>query len=173
MTVATGARIGAIVFVASILQVSVFSSFMVGAGPDVLLVVLVAIALLRGSMTGAVAGFCAGLIVDVATLGTLGVTSLVLTLVCFWVGRYGETTGQGRAHALIAATVAATIFAGLGGYALHLMLFEPVAPRVVLVAVSSAVLWNAVLAYPVFALVRRIVGQSERGTRAREVELLV
>ena len=45
--------------------------------------------------------------------------------------------------------------------------------RSVLLAVPSAVIWNALLAYPVFALVRRLVGSTERAERAREVELLV
>ena len=98
-------------FVVAILQVSAFSSVGIGGGgPDVLLVTLVSIALLRGAVTGAVAGFAAGLIVDVATLGTLGVTSLLLTLAGYWAGRYGETTGRSRAHAPLVATVAATVF---------------------------------------------------------------
>ena len=58
--------------------------------------ILVSVALLRGAVTGAVTGFFAGLIVDVATLGTLGLTALLLTLVGYWVGRYGETTGRAR-----------------------------------------------------------------------------
>ena len=71
-----------------------------GAEPDVLLVTIVCIALLRGSITGAVAGFAGGLLVDVTTLGTLGTTSLLLTLAGYWAGRYGETTGRGRPYAL-------------------------------------------------------------------------
>ena len=109
------------------------------------------------------AGFAAGLILDVATLGTLGVTSLLLTLAGYWAGRYGETTGRSRAHAPLVAAVAATVFIEVGGYALHSMLGEPVAARAVLVALPAAVLWNALLAYPVFALVRRL----RRHDRAR------
>ena len=66
--------------------------------PDLLLVMLVAVALLRGSMFGAIGGFFAGLLVDTASLGTLGLTSLVLTIAGYWIGRYGETTGRDRAH---------------------------------------------------------------------------
>ena len=33
------------------------------------------------------------------TLGTLGVTSILLTVAGYWAGRYGETTGRGRAYA--------------------------------------------------------------------------
>ena len=174
MSAAVGIRIALIVFVVTILQVSAFSSVTVaGGGFDVLLVTLVSIALLRGAVTGAVAGFAAGLIVDVTTLGTLGLTSLLLTLAGYWAGRYGETTGRSRAHAPLAATVAATVLVAFGGYGLQSMLGEPVAARVVLVALPATVLWNALLAYPVFGLVRRLVGTTEHAQRAREVELLV
>ena len=64
-----------------------------------MLVALLSIALLRGSVFGAVAGFGAGLLLDTATLGTLGFTSLLLTIAGFWIGRYGETTARDRFHA--------------------------------------------------------------------------
>ena len=58
MSPLAGIRIALVVFVVAILQVSAFSGFTVGrGGPDVLLVALVSIALLRGSVTGAIAGF--------------------------------------------------------------------------------------------------------------------
>ena len=174
MTPVVGLRIAATVFVVAILQVSAFSAITIaGAGPAVLLVTLVAIALLRGAITGAIVGFAAGLLVDVATLGTLGLTSLLLTLVGYWAGRYGETTGRGRVHAPLVATVAAAGFMELGGYGLHSMLGEPVAARTILVSLPATMLWSALLAYPVFSLVRRFVGTTERVERAREVELLV
>ena len=93
-------KVGVIVFLAAILQVSVFSSVDILRGtPDLLLVTLVAVALLRGSVVGAAAGFWGGLAIDTANLATLGLTSLLLTLVGYWVGRYGETTGHERTHA--------------------------------------------------------------------------
>jgi rod shape-determining protein MreD len=174
VTAAAGARIALIVFVVAILQVSAFSSITVGgAALDVLLVSLVSIALLRGAIAGAVAGFAAGLLVDVATLGTLGMTSLLLTLAGFWAGRYGETTGRGRPHAPLVAALAATAFVEIGGYLLDSLLGGPVAVRAALVALPAALVLNGLLAYPVFALVRRFAGASERLDRAREVELLV
>ena len=42
-----------------------------------------------------------------------------------------------------------------------------------LLALPAAVIWNGLLAYPVFGLVRRLVGTTERVERAREVELVV
>jgi rod shape-determining protein MreD len=171
---AVGIRVALIVFVVAILQVSAFSAVRVaGGGPDVLLVTLVSIALLRGAVTGAIVGFAAGLIVDVTTLGTLGLTSLLLTLAGYWAGRYGETTGRSRAYAPLVATVAATVLIELGGYGLHSMLGEPVSARAILVALPATVLCSALLAYPVFGLIRRLIGTTERVERAREVEILV
>ena len=93
------AKSGALVFVAAILQVSVFSDVTILNGtPDLLLVTIICIALLRGPVVGAAAGFWGGLLIDTANLGTLGVTSLLLTVAGYWIGRYGETTGQ-RPHA--------------------------------------------------------------------------
>ena len=174
MSLAAGVRVAAVVFVVAILQVSAFSSLTIrGGGPDVLLVTLVAIALLRGSVAGAVTGFCAGLLVDVTTLGTLGLTALLFTLVGYWGGRYGETTGRDRRHAPLLATLAATVFIGLGGYALQSMLGEAVSARAVLLALPAGLIWNALLCYPVLALMRRIVGAPPRTERVREVEILV
>jgi rod shape-determining protein MreD len=174
VTLGTGLRIGLLLFVVSILQVSAFSTVsLFGGGPNVLLVVLISIALLRGSLTGAVSGFAAGLIVDVSTLGTLGVTSLLLTLVGYWVGRYGETTGRGRPHALLASTVVASFLVELGGYGLYSMLGESVTPQAFLAALPASVVWNTVLAYPVFLATRWLVGETDRVDRVREIELLV
>ena len=174
MSPGVGVRVALVIFVVAILQVSAFSSLTIGgSGPDVLLVVLVSVSLLRGAVTGAVAGFFAGLIVDVATLGTLGLTALLLTLAGYWVGRYGETTGRARRHAPILAMLAATVFVGLGGYAVQSMLGESISARAVLLALPSALIWNAALVYPAFGLTRRIVGAPDRVERAREVELLV
>ena len=169
-----GVKIGVLLFLVAILQVSAFSSVRIGgAAPDVLLVTLVAVALLRGSITGAVAGFLTGLVVDITTLGTLGLTSLLLTLAGYWAGRYGETTGRGRVHAPLVATVVATVFVEIGGFCLDSLLGEPLDLRSALIALPAAVIWNALLAYPVFGLVRRLIGEPERVERAREVELLV
>jgi rod shape-determining protein MreD len=167
------ARIVAIITVAAILQVAALSSLrLFGGVPDLLLVVLVAIALARGSVAGAVAGFVGGLVVDVATLGTLGLVALLLTIAGYWAGRYGETTGRGRAHAPVIAVVGITVLFGVGAYALTFMFGEAVAARSALLPVLPAVLLNALIALPVYAVVRRLVGTDEQAERSREAQLL-
>src|SRR5207237_801282 len=68
------------------------------ATPDLLLVTLVGVSLLRGSLFGATGGFFARLVVDPADLGTLGLTSLLLPIAGYWIRRYGGTTGRHPAH---------------------------------------------------------------------------
>ena len=124
MTAAAWLRALAFVFVVALLQVVIVSSLVVAGGaPDLLLVVVVALGLLRGSTPGAVLGFAGGIVVDLVTLGTLGVTSLILTLAGFWAGRYGETTGRDRRVAVIAVGTI-TVLAGAFGYVLFLSLIH-------------------------------------------------
>jgi rod shape-determining protein MreD len=164
----------AVVFVAAFLQVVIVSSLVIADGaPDLLLVVVVALGLLRGSAPGAVLGFVGGLVVDVVTLGTLGVTSLILTLAGFWAGRYAETTGRGRRLAPLIAVGTITVLAGAFGYVLHYLLdAEVVAGTVLVTALVPAFFLNLLLALPVYVLVRRLVGEAQREL-APEVEVLV
>jgi rod shape-determining protein MreD len=168
-------RIAALVFVAALLQTSVFGSVdVLGGTPDVLLVTLISIALLRGSTAGAAAGFAGGLIVDVATLGTLGVTSLLLTVAGYWAGRYGETTGRDRAHAPLLAIVVITLLVGVGAYALHFLLGEDVSARQALVTTLIPGLgWNLIVGGPIYALCRWLLKPAAPPPRAHEVEVVV
>ena len=175
MTALDSLRAFAVVFVAALLQVVIVSSLVIAGGaPDLLLVVVVALGLLRGSVPGSVLGFVGGLVVDLVTLGTLGVTSLVLTLAGFWAGRYGETTGRDRRFAPIIAVGAITLLAGAFGYVLHYLLDEDVVARHALVtALAPAFVLNLLLALPVHRLVRRIVGEELSSEPSAEVEVLV
>jgi rod shape-determining protein MreD len=164
----------AVVFVAALVQVVIVSSILVSGGsPDLLLVVVVVLGLLRGSIPGAVLGFAGGVVVDVVTLGTLGVTSLVLTLAGFWAGRYGETTGRGRRLAPVIAVGAITLLAGAFGYLLQYLLDEEVvAQHALLTALAPAFVLNLVLVIPVHRLVRSIVGEELRAEPLPEVEVV-
>jgi rod shape-determining protein MreD len=174
MTATRWLRAGVVVFVAALLQVvSVSSLVIAGGSPDLLLVVVVALGLLRGSVPGAVLGFAGGVVVDLVTLGTLGVTSLILTLAGFWAGRYGETTGRDRRYAPVIAVGTITVLAGAFGYVLYYLLDEEVvAAHALVTALAPAFVWNVVLALPTHRLVRAIVGEGEREELAPEVEVL-
>jgi rod shape-determining protein MreD len=162
-----GLKVGALVFVAAILEVSVFSDVRILRGePDILLVTVVCVSLLRGSVTGACAGFFAGLVVDTATLETLGVSSLLLTLLGYWVGRYGETTGRDRTHAPFLSVAVVTFLYALGGLALRYVLGEPAPARLVLLdTLFQGIALNLILTLPVYAIVRRLLPPRIRVTR--------
>ena len=173
MSALDGVKAAALLFVAAILQVSVFAQVHVVSGvPDLLLVTLVAISLLRGSIVGAAGGFFAGLLVDTATLGTLGLTSLVLTIAGYWIGRYGETTGRDRAHAPFTSVAVVTVLYLFGLVIVHFMLGENAPAGPIARGLFPAIAMNLVLTAPVYALVSRLLRPLVRGDYATEVQLL-
>lgn len=171
---AVAVKVGALVFVAAVVQATLLGAIDIAGGrPDILLVTVIAIALVRGTTVGAVAGFVGGLLFDLATFGTLGVTSLLLTLAGYWIGRYGETTGRGRAHAPLLSVLVMTVAYAVAAYILHTILGDTVSARIALVdSLLAAVVGNLLLALPVYALVGRILGPTERFDRLPEVRLL-
>jgi rod shape-determining protein MreD len=170
---ADAAKAGALLFAAVVVQVSVLSSVeMLGGLPDLVLVTLVAVALLRGPMFGAAGGFGAGLLMDTATLGTLGVSSLLLTLAGYWTGRYGETSGRDRGHAPFLSVAAVTVLFAVASLVLHFMLGARPSARLVLVdGLPPTVALNLLLTAPAYALCRRLLRPPERAALG-EVRLL-
>jgi rod shape-determining protein MreD len=168
-----GLKAAALLFVAAILQVSVFSQVhLLGGVPDLLLVTLVAVALLRGAVLGACGGFFSGLLVDTATLGKLGLTSLVLTVSGYWIGRYGETTGRDRGHAPFLSVAVVTVLYSFGLLLVHFVLGERAPAGPVAKGLLPAIVLNLILTAPVYALVRRLLRPLDRGDYATEVQLL-
>jgi rod shape-determining protein MreD len=168
-----GAKIAVLLFVAAVAQVSVFSRIdAYGAAPDLLLVTLVAISLLRGSIAGAIGGFYAGLIVDTAALGTLGLTSLVLTIAGFWIGRYGETTGRDRAHAPYLSIAVVTVIYEVGLLVVHFVLGETAPAGAVFASLLPAVVLNLIVTGPIYAVVRRLFRPLAPAELSAEVQLL-
>jgi rod shape-determining protein MreD len=168
---ADAAKAGIVFFVAVVLQATIVSSVEpLGGTADLVLVTLAAVALLRGAIFGALAGFYAGFLLDAATLETLGLSSLLLTLAGYWIGRYGETTGRDRAHAPLVSIAVVTALYAVASLALHYMLGDPVSARAGLVdALPAQVILNLLLTVPVYALCRRVFARS--GARpAMEVE---
>jgi rod shape-determining protein MreD len=164
-------KAGIVFFAAVVLQSAILSGIEPGGGSaDLVLVTLTAVALLRGSIFGAVAGFYAGFLVDAANLQTLGTTSLLLTLAGYWIGRYGETTGRDRAHAPLLAIAVVTVLYAFGDLGMHYLLGDPVSARDGLIgALPAQIVLNLLLTVPVYALCRRIL--TRPGSRpAMEVE---
>lgn len=168
-----GVKAAVLLFAAAVMQVSIFAQFHVfGAVPQLLLVMLVAVALLRGSVAGAVGGFFAGLLVDSATLGALGLTALVLTLAGYWIGRYGETTGRDRVHAPFLSVAVISVLYEFGLLVVHFVLGESAPAGPVFRGLAPEIVLNLILTAPVYALVRRLLRSVEREDLSTEVQLL-
>src|SRR2546421_8401371 len=126
-----GVKAALVLFVAALFQLAGLTQYSQFRTASVILVALLSIALLRGSVFGAVAGFGTGLLLDTATLGTLGVTSLLLTVGGFWIGRYGETTARDRFHAPFVSVAVVTCLYSFGQLFLQFVLGEPAPAGVV------------------------------------------
>jgi rod shape-determining protein MreD len=173
VNVVDGVKAAALLFLAAIMQVSIFAQVHIFGGvPDVLLVLLVAVALLRGAIVGAAGGFFAGLLVDTASLGRLGLTSLVLTIAGYWIGRYGETTGRDRAHAPFLSVAVVTILYSFGLLLVHFVLGDRAPAGAMLRGLLPAIALNLILTAPVYALVRRLLRPFDRSDLSTEVQLL-
>ena len=167
-----GIKAALVLFVASLFQLAVLSEYRQFRSASIVLVALLSIALLRGSVFGAVAGFGTGLLLDTATLGTLGVTSLLLTVGGFWIGRYGETTARDRFHAPFVSVAVVTVLYAFGQLVLQFVLGQPAPADIVVHALPLGLLINLILTVPVYALIRRLFPPQELGDRVREVRLL-
>ena len=167
-------KAAALVFVAAILQVAVFSDVTVLHGtPDLLLVTIICVALLRGPIIGAAVGFWGGLLIDTANLGTLGVTSLLLTVAGYWIGRYGETTGRDRSHAPFVSVVVVTFLYALGSLAFHYVLGDPAPAREVLWSTMfQGIALNLILTWPVYALAKVLLPQTGGRERVERIQVV-
>ena len=165
------AKATGLLFFAVVLQLSIMANVTIlGGHPNFLLVTLVCVALLRGAVFGAVAGFWAGLLADTGVFGTLGFTALLLTLAGYWTGRYGETTGRDRAHAPLLSIAVITVLYQISALVLRYLLGQAAPAHHIFVALLPTVLLNLILTVPVYALTRRLLRPREWVTR--EVRLL-
>lgn len=168
---ADAAKLALILFAAVLAQTAVFAPLDVGGGsPNIVLVTLLVAALLRGSILGAIGGFWAGFLIDVASLGTLGFTSLLLTLAGYWIGRYGETTGADRAHAPFLSVTVVTILYAVGDVVLRFVVGEPASVSVAAEALPATLVLNLILTVPVYWFCRKLFEGPDR-SRAREAAL--
>jgi rod shape-determining protein MreD len=159
---ATLLRVGALLLLAVVLQVSGLSQMDVAGGhADLVVLVVAAIAYYAGSIPGSAAGFAAGLLLDLTTGATVGASSLVLTAVGYAVGRFREVRdpSHGLMPMLVAAAATAGWAAGFAAVSFMLDVGARVSPLVIR-DMAVTVLLNMLLALPVFAGVRRLLRPS-------------
>ena len=160
-----------LLFFAVVVQLSIMAQVSIlGGHPNLLLVALVCVALLRGAVFGAVAGFSAGLLADTGVFGTLGFIALLLTLAGYWTGRYGETTGRDRAHAPLLSVAVITLLYQVASLVLRYMIGQNAPGGAIFEGLAPTMLLNLILTFPVYALARRLLRPREWAPR--EVRLL-
>jgi len=145
--------------VAVILQLTAVSQVtLLGVTADLTPLIIMAVGLLAGSVAGACMGFGMGLFVDMALLQTLGVESLIGVAVGYGAGRLREMRDPAHTLVPVAAGAAATAIWTVGFSVMQFLLGVD-APVSFLLArdILATIVVNAVLALPVYALVRRAV----------------
>lgn len=160
MTVAGRVACVAAVLLAALLQVTIaFRIEVGGASPDVLVLVVVAIALLTGAISGAVTGFVAGVALATFAALPLGPHALLGTLVGYTIGRVGESLATDE-HPVppIAAGMAATFVMQVGGPLVEFLVSPtPATTDGLWVKAAISTLMALVLAMPIYLLVRRLL----------------
>lgn len=117
------ARLVAIVIGGVVLQLSFFSQVaLFHVSPDLLPALVVVLGLLGGTLTGAVCGFSAGLLLDCLLILPLGGGSLVLMAVGYLAGLFRERFEIHSSLVPPLLCMGLTIFAELGFGAVELML---------------------------------------------------
>ena len=151
-------RVAAMAAVAVLLQVTIFGQLV--TAPNLVVVVVVAVAMWRGVVVGAVTGFAAGLLVELMTPGdTLGVLALAYVAVGAWCGRFAERAEPPRPVVFVfaAALAAAVIPIWMG--AIGVLRGDPLDLGFLLGHLAAKHLLLALLvAWPVWWTGRRVLG---------------
>ena len=153
-------RLVALALVTVVVQESAVSQISIfGVSADLTPLVVMSVGLLAGSMPGAIMGFGTGLLVDTVLVQTLGVTSLLYIPIGYWAGRLREVRDPAHGLVPLVAGAAATAVAGIGMTLIQFLLGVDAPVSLLLVQqIIVTILVNTLLALPVYALVRRVVG---------------
>ncbi len=150
-------RVAALAVAVVFFQIGVVSEVPVfGVNVDLSPLLVVFVGLLCGSTLGAMAGFAVGLLVDLALVQTLGVTSLIFTLIGYWSGRLRELRDPQAALTplLVGATAAAVSLIGYSLMEFMLGVDAPVSFELLRQIVLGVVV-DTIVAVPMWLIVRR------------------
>lgn len=153
------ARLVAIGLAAVLVQLSFFSRVELFHTPaEALPIVVVALGLLGGSMTGAVTGFSLGLLLDCLLVAPLGGTSLVLLATGYLAGLFRERFDIHSSLVPPLACMGLTLFAEVGYALVELMLGvdAPVSGLVVREILLKSI-FAFFLAWPIYFGLRRVL----------------
>ncbi len=154
---AVAARVAALAVVVVFLQTGVVSEVPVfGVAIDLTPLVVAFVGLQCGSLAGAAAGFGIGLLVDLTLVQTLGLTSLIYTVIGYATGRLRELRDPHAALTplLVGAGAAAASMVGYSVMEIMLGVDAPVSFEL-LRQIVVGVLLDTIVALPVWVLVHR------------------
>lgn len=164
---------GVMVAVAVVLQPIVFGRLpLPGAAPSIVLAAVVAVGMGCGPTVGAVAGFAAGLALDLLppATGIVGLSALALLLVGHLAGRVRDPRGLAPAQ-LLALAVGLAALAGVVTVVLSALLGAPVASAGAaawqLIAFTGYTAALALPVVPALAALLRLAGGDRRTLRRR------
>jgi rod shape-determining protein MreD len=150
--------LGLLLLTAVLLETTIFGTTTLGGTkPELVLLVVVALAIQEGSGLGAVAGFTGGLLTDLLLDAPTGFSSLVFTVVGYGVGASREQLLTPTAWVPLAVTAASTTFGVLAYAAVSSVFGTSGAPTVtVLRHAGLASVYNVLLTPFVVPFVRRL-----------------
>lgn len=153
------ARIATLVVLVVFVQIGVVSELPVfGVSADLSPLLVAFAGYLCGATTGAIIGFATGLLVDLALVQTLGVSSLIFTVIGYWAGRTRELRDpQGALIPLLIGVSAAAI--SMIGYSVIEFLLGVDAPVSweLLRQIVFGVLIDGAVSLPFWTIVRRVI----------------
>ena len=152
-------RITLIGMLGVLLQLSFFSRVeLFHVSPDILPALVVCLALLGGSLTGAVAGFAIGFFLDCLLVEALGISSLVLLGIGYFAGLFRERFEIHSTLVPALLCMGLTLAAELGYAVIQLMLGidAPVSPLIIRDLLLKSV-YAFFIGWPLYLLVRRLL----------------
>jgi rod shape-determining protein MreD len=151
------ARMAFMAVVVVVVQVAAISQIdLAGTNADLTPLVVAAVGLLCGSIPGAVFGFAVGMFVDTALVQTMGLSSLVYVVAGYGAGRLRELRDPQAAVIPMVLGAAATAVATVGFGLMNFLLgIDAPVSWLLLRQILAQIVLNALIALPVFALVRR------------------
>ena len=152
-------RLIAIVVLGVLLQLSFFSQVaLFHVSPDLLPVLVISLGLLGGTMTGAVAGFSVGFLLDCLLIEPLGGASLVLLATGYLAGVFRERFEIHSPLVPPLLCMGLTVFAELGFGALELMLgVDSTVSGLVVRDLLIKAVYAFVLGWPIYLGLRRLL----------------
>jgi rod shape-determining protein MreD len=161
-SVGTLVRVTLLLLVGLILQLAAISQVTIlGTNVDLAPLIVVSVGLLAGPVAGSIVGFLAGVLIDLALVQMLGVTSLLLLSIGYLAGRYREL--RDTSHGLLppAAGALATLVYAVGLLITQFLLgVDSSVSALVIRDAFVQVALNAIVAVGVFAAVRALLRPS-------------